>query len=692
MNENGFNEQIATLQQRMVDLQAQVAAAPARAGEVVLEALEDLGTVLEELHVADEELREQNEELALARLEVEMARQWYQELFDLAPDGYLVTDTAGVIQEANQAAAAMLDLSPQHLVGKPFILFVASEAHRAFRTQLNRLQQFEGIQEWQIDIQTRQGPSFPAALTVAAVRDVQGALVGWRWLLHDITLRRQAETAMKQAQESLEQRVAKRTVELQRSNARLKAEIVERQRTAEHAQQAEQALRTSQEQLRQLTVYLQNAQEQERSQIARQLHDDLAQTLTSLKMDVVWLSRRAEATPTAWRERLTAMAAALDTLGESMRRIGTELRPNVLDDLGLMAAIEWQLKDVSSRTNLTYSLKTPTEELTIDAARSTAMFRIFQEALTNVVRHAEATSLAVRLLQYPDAWLLEVADNGKGITPEQLTDYTSLGLLGMRERAHLWGGDVIIQGRPGVGTTVTIRIPHEPLSTRGAAGVIRVLIGDDHATVRAGVKRFLADSADLVVAGEASNAQEILDAVETRMCDVVLLDVSLPGRDGLDVLLQLKQLHPSLPVLMFSVHGEDQYAVRALKTGAAGYLTKNCEPELLIAALRKVAQGGRYVSPSLAERLAEEVTAKADRPPHAALTNREYQVLWMLAEGKTVKQVATTLSLSIKTVSTYRTRILKKMHLKTTAELIRYAISTQLDKSQPVKPTLATLS
>jgi PAS domain S-box-containing protein len=692
MTENGFDEQIAALQQRMVDLQDQVAAVPARAGEVVSEALEDLGTVLKELHVADEELREQNEALAQTRLEAEAAWQRYQELFDLAPDGYLVTDTAGVIQEANRAAAAMFDLPPQHLVGKPFIIFVVAEAHKAFCTQLNSLPQSNGVQEWQVDIQPRQGPSFPTALTVTAMRDLQGTLVGWRWLLHDITLRRQAETAMKQAHELLEHQVAKRTVELQRANARLKTEIVERQRAAEQAQQAQQALRTSQEQLRQLTVYLQNAQEQERSQIARQLHDDLAQTLTSLKMDVVWLSRRAEATPAVWRERLTAMAAALDTLGESLRRIGTELRPNVLDDLGLMAAIEWQLKDVASRTNLAYSLKTPTEDLTIDAARSTAMFRIFQEALINVVRHAEATSLAVRLCQYPDAWLLEVADNGQGITPEQVTSPTSLGLLGMRERAHMWGGDVIIQRGPGAGTTVTIRLPHEPLTTSRAASVIRVLIADDHATVCAGVKRFIADTADLVVAGEASNAREILDAVESRICDVVLLDVSLPGRDGLDVLLQLKQLYPTLPVLMFSVHGEDQYAVRALKTGAAGYLTKHCEPEMLIAALRKVAQGGRYVSPSLAERLAVEVTAGVEGPPHTTLTNREYQVLWMLSEGKTVKQIATTLSLSIKTVSTYRTRILKKLHLQTIADLIRYAISVQLANGQPPKFPFATPS
>jgi two-component system, NarL family, invasion response regulator UvrY len=294
-----------------------------------------------------------------------------------------------------------------------------------------------------------------------------------------------------------------------------------------------------------------------------------------------------------------------------------------------------------------------------------------------VVRHAEASRVMVRLTQHSDSWLLEIADNGKGITLEQCTNRASLGLLGMRERAHLWGGEVLVHGQPDAGTTVTVRIPRDT-ATETTAGTIRVLIVDDHATVREGVRRFLADTADLVVAGEASNAQEVFNVIADRACDVVLLDVSLPGRDGLDILQELKRLSPALPVLMFSVHPEYQYAVRAFKTGAAGYLTKNSEPEVLVAALRKVAQGGRYVSPALAEHLAMEITTATDAPLHAALANREYQVLLMLAQGKRVKAIADELALSIKTISTYRHRIQKKMHLQTTAELIHYAISHQL--------------
>jgi DNA-binding NarL/FixJ family response regulator len=145
---------------------------------------------------------------------------------------------------------------------------------------------------------------------------------------------------------------------------------------------------------------------------------------------------------------------------------------------------------------------------------------------------------------------------------------------------------------------------------------------------------------------------------------------------------ELKQRYPTLPVLMFSVYAEEQYAIRALKTGAAGYITKNSEPEALIAALRKVTRGGRYVSASLAERLAEEITTDTDKPLHATLANREYQVLLMLGEGKTVKEIAETLALSVKTVSTYRMRILRKLHLRTTADLIRYVLSERL-LSQP---------
>ncbi len=165
-----------------------------------------------------------------------------------------------------------------------------------------------------------------------------------------------------------------------------------------------------------------------------------------------WLAGRALAAPAEWRARLATIATTIDALHQTVRRIGTELRPNVLDALGLTAAIEWQLQEIQQRTELTYTLQKPPQELTVDQARDTSIFRIFQEAVTNIVRHAEASHIYVRLAQHTNAVVLEVVDNGKGISRRQVTDCNSLGILGMRERARLWGGYVTINSTLDVGT------------------------------------------------------------------------------------------------------------------------------------------------------------------------------------------------------------------------------------------------
>jgi two-component system, NarL family, invasion response regulator UvrY len=208
--------------------------------------------------------------------------------------------------------------------------------------------------------------------------------------------------------------------------------------------------------------------------------------------------------------------------------------------------------------------------------------------------------------------------------------------------------------------------------------MMRILIADDHAVVREGVKRILDDMKGAIVVEEASNGQELLAKATTKTWDVVLLDISMPGRNGLEVLRQLKSIHATLPVLVFSMHPEDQYAVRAFKAGAAGYLTKDSIPEELVTAIRRVIGGRRYVSAALAEHLVLEVTHDPDMPPHARLSDRELEVLRMLGSGRTVTHIATELSLSVKTISTYRSRILEKMHLRSNAELIHYAVRHQL--------------
>jgi DNA-binding NarL/FixJ family response regulator len=209
-------------------------------------------------------------------------------------------------------------------------------------------------------------------------------------------------------------------------------------------------------------------------------------------------------------------------------------------------------------------------------------------------------------------------------------------------------------------------------------GRLRILIVDDHPIVRQGLRQTLADAAQIGEIAEAATPQEALDLVRQRAWDAVILDIGLPGRGGLEVLKDIKREVPRLPVLILSMHSEDQYAVRALRAGAAGYLTKEAATQNLIDAIRKVAAGGRYVSAGLAERLATELTVDAARPLHASLSDREFDVLRSIASGQTVGEIADRLSLSVKTVSTYRARILEKMRLKNNAELMHYVLTNHL--------------
>ncbi|MFQ6069448.1 MAG: response regulator [Candidatus Aminicenantales bacterium] len=208
--------------------------------------------------------------------------------------------------------------------------------------------------------------------------------------------------------------------------------------------------------------------------------------------------------------------------------------------------------------------------------------------------------------------------------------------------------------------------------------MIRIFIADDHAVVREGLKQIVAQHPEMLVAGEAANGYEALEKVRKEKYDVVVLDISMPGLSGLDVLKQLKSEMPSMPVLILSMHSEEQFAVRTLKAGASGYLTKESAPEELVSAILRISKGRKYISTSLAEKLALELESDREKPLHHSLSDREYQVLCLIASGKRVKQIAEQLHLSEKTVSTYRARILEKMGMKTNAELIRYAIKNGL--------------
>jgi len=208
--------------------------------------------------------------------------------------------------------------------------------------------------------------------------------------------------------------------------------------------------------------------------------------------------------------------------------------------------------------------------------------------------------------------------------------------------------------------------------------VIRVLIADDHAVVRRGLREILSEASDIVVAAEAANAPDVARILAAEKFDGAVLDMNMPGTSGLELLADVHSTYPQLPILVLTMHPEEQFGVHVLKAGASGFLNKESAPDKLVEAVRKVGRGGRWISAELAETLASVVAGGKDGPLHARLTGRELEVLCLLASGKTVSDVAKKLALSVKTVSTHRTRILAKMNMKTNAELTHYAIKNKL--------------
>lgn len=208
--------------------------------------------------------------------------------------------------------------------------------------------------------------------------------------------------------------------------------------------------------------------------------------------------------------------------------------------------------------------------------------------------------------------------------------------------------------------------------------MMKILIADDHPVVRHGLKKILATDAELTVVGEAKNSQEAADLARKIEWDVAILDYSMPGRSGIDLLKEIKLQHPERPVLILSMYPEELHATRVLKAGGAGYMNKDSAGEELIAAIRKIRKGGKYISPALADKLAADLTIGDDKPLHESLSDREYRVMWLLASGKAISQIAEEMFLSPSTISTYRSRVLKKLNVANNAALVQYAIKNQL--------------
>jgi len=248
-------------------------------------------------------------------------------------------------------------------------------------------------------------------------------------------------------------------IELHSYNAALSREIAERK-------QIEQDLRRSEESLRALAAHIQSVREEERTGIAREIHDELGQSLTGLKMDLSWLAKRLPAAEKESLKKITAMFGLIDSTIKTVRKISSGLRPQVLDDVGLLGALKWQAREFQTRTGMRCKVDIPDDDILLDRQQATAVFRIFQEVLTNVTRHANATRVDIDLHPRGDNLILKIADNGRGISAEEIGGRGSLGLLGMRERALLFGGGFEIKGAKNIGTTVTLTIPLQHVGTR----------------------------------------------------------------------------------------------------------------------------------------------------------------------------------------------------------------------------------
>lgn len=374
---------------------------------------------------------------------------------DVQEYAILQLDKQGNIVSWNAGAERLEKYRADEIIGKHFSIFYPEEDVEKGKPEGRLAEAAEKGQStaegWRI---RKDGSRFWANVVITALRDSNGQLRGFTKVTRDMTEWREREEELTKAKELLELRVEQRATVLARVNHELRMEIAERQR-------AEEQLRTSLDQLRALAGRLQTIREAERTSISREIHDEFGQACTAIKMDLAIIRRRLPKQQTKLREKVDSTLTLVDSTIASLRRVASELRPTALDDLGLPAALEVQAQEFEGRTGISCRLLLPDEPIELDTEKSTAVFRIFQESLTNVARHAQATQVRARLEKKPNEMIFEVSDNGIGFEPEKVGARKSLGIVGMQERAILLKGELKIVGVPGAGTTLQLKIPLE---------------------------------------------------------------------------------------------------------------------------------------------------------------------------------------------------------------------------------------
>ena len=421
--EDIFQKQIDAAERHLDVLQRRAQEAPADQQELLLESLEQLSSAMEELHVSAEELRQMNEELVEAGRAVEIQRKMYQDLFDFAPDGYLVTDQNGIIQEANRAAESLVQRRREFLRGKPLAILVSGEQRKEFRKLINDLRtRVEGeIPGREFRFRTRRKEIVDVALGVTATRDAGGLPVTVRWQVRDITQRKLAEREIQKVQE---------------------------------------ALRRNREELRALASRLLTAQEEERRRLSRELHDELNQKLAMLAVEVESLEKELPASPGKICKQLRKLRDQVVELSDHVHTLAYGLHPSILDDLGLAIAVKSYVQDFSRREKIDVRFAARGIPPSLPLGISSCIYRVTQEALRNVAKHAASRRCTVRLLGSGEEILLSIKDFGVGFDPEASRNQgIGLGIVGMQERVRLVNGTFSIQSIPGRGTQILVRIP-----------------------------------------------------------------------------------------------------------------------------------------------------------------------------------------------------------------------------------------
>lgn len=536
-------------------------------------------------------------------------------------------DARGRYIEVNEHYAQMLGYEPGELMGADWRPVIHPEDQPLALSAHERLRG-EGQAEFEARAVRKDGSAFHLQALLVAITDSRDKFVGHYCFIRDISERKR-----------------------------------------------EQELRESRERLRAFAIHLDSAIEAERVRMSREIHDELGQALTSLAIDLGWMHAHLRHGSThqdigALRGKIQSMSETVESMITNIRQLATELRPPLLDKVGLGAAIETHARRLQERTGIRCEVSLE-GDIALEQDRSLSVFRVYQEAMTNVARHARASRVEIRLSCEEDALLLEVSDNGRVAVPED-ADPASLGIIGMQERARILGGSLDIHGDPGVGTSVRLDVPIVRSIRARDAKSTKILIVDDHPIVRHGVKQILMEAPLSATVDEARDAASMREHVCTKDCDLVLLDLSLPDKSGLECLSELKRIRPKLPVLVLSMYSDTQFAVPALTAGASGYLTKERAPKELVSAVRKVLAGGKYMSEQLAKQLAFDVIDGAGKLPQELLSQREFRVMLLIASGRTVTEIAQEVCLSPKTISTYRSRVLRKMNLNTNADLTQY--------------------